>query len=194
MSDPRSDEALMLAYRAGDLRAFEALFGRWRGPLYRYLAHQCRNAADADELYQDIWLKVVNARLGYEVSAKFSTWIFRIAHNRLIDHYRAGGRRFEDPPPDLEADGDPFAAIAAPADAEPLRQLERKALAERLVAAVAELPAAQREAFLLAEEAGLGVGEIAAATGVGHETAKSRLRYAFARLRQSLRDLCDERS
>ena len=189
MTETRSDEALMLAYRAGELAAFEALYGRWRGPLYRFLVHQCRNSADADELYQDIWLRVINARHGYEVAAKFSTWLFRIAHNRLIDHFRAQGRGIGDPTPYEEEDLDPYAGIAAPADAEPLRQLERKGLAQRLVAAVDALPEAQREAFLLSEEAGMSVAEIAGATGVGHETAKSRLRYAFNRLRESLMDL-----
>jgi len=73
-----SDERLMLAYRAGDADAFDALYRRYRGSLYRYLAQQCGNPALADELYQDIWIKVVKARADYEPLARFSTWIYRI--------------------------------------------------------------------------------------------------------------------
>jgi RNA polymerase sigma-70 factor (ECF subfamily) len=183
-----SDEALMLAYRDGDAAAFEVLHGRWRGRLYRYLLHQCGNAATADELYQDIWLKVVGARLRYEVAAKFSTWLFRIAHNRLMDHFRSQGRTR------LESFGEHFGEEDAPAldppAAEcdrPERMLERKALVQRLLDCIEALPAAQREAFLLAEEGEMSVDEIAAAAGVKRETAKSRLRYAIDKLRRCLR-------
>lgn len=191
MEPQRSDEALMLAYQAGDAAAFEALYGRWRGRLFRYLVHQCRNEALAEELYQDIWLKVVGARRHYQVAAKFSTWLFRIAHNRLIDHWRAGGTKaiemlssYDDDDDDPPADQRP--ELAAPAHEAPDRLLERRDLAERLATAIAGLPAAQREAFLLAEEGEMTLEEIAAATGTGRETAKSRLRYALAKLRQEL--------
>jgi len=88
----RTDETLMLAYRDGDAMAFEVLYGRHRGRLYRYLLHQCGRREQADELFQEIWMSVIRARSGYEVSAKFTTWLFRIAHNRLIDGFRARGR------------------------------------------------------------------------------------------------------
>lgn len=88
MDEDCSDERLMLAYRDGDAKAFEALYRRYRGALHRYLTYQCGNPAVAEELYQDVWIKVVNARADYEPLARFSTWIFRIAHHRLLDHYR----------------------------------------------------------------------------------------------------------
>lgn len=177
----------MLAYRDGDATAFESLYARYRGRLYRYLAHQAPR--HADELFQDVWFRVIAARGGYGVSAKFSTWLFRIAHNRLIDHFRARSRsrareygQEDDPEETLER-------VAGPASLQPLDQLERKRAAQRIAAALAELPGPQQEAFLLSEEGGLSVDEIAEATGVGKETAKSRLRYAVARLRRSLEDL-----
>ena len=186
MDDPRTDEALMLAYRDGDATAFELLYQRWRGRLYRFIAHQARGSAD--ELFQDVWLRVVGAREQYEVTAKFSTWLFRIAHNRLIDHYRSQGRNivalFDNPADDPDAD--PAAEIPAPAAESPDALLERKQTAGRILAALDVLPAPQREAFLLAEESGMSLAEIAQATGVGQETAKSRLRYAMQRLRQLL--------
>jgi RNA polymerase sigma-70 factor, ECF subfamily len=191
MEPQRSDEALMLAYQAGDAAAFEELYGRWRGRLFRYLVHQCRSDALAQEFYQDIWLKVVGARAHYQVAAKFSTWLFRIAHNRLIDHWRGAKATealssYDDDEDDPPADQRP--ELAAPMHELPDRLLERRDLAERLAAAIADLPAAQRETFLLAEEGEMTLEEIAAATGTGRETAKSRLRYALAKLRQELKE------
>jgi RNA polymerase sigma-70 factor (ECF subfamily) len=188
MSDPRTDEALMLAYRDGDATAFEALYGRWRDRLYRYLGHQARDVAD--ELFQDVWLRVVKARAQYEVAAKFSTWLFRIAHNRLMDHYRARGRgivKLFDTP--LEEDAPAAADPPAPAWETPPAMLDRRRAAQRILDCLETLPPPQREAFLLAEESGMSLQEIARASGVGRETAKSRLRYALERLRRCLGDM-----
>ena len=175
----------MLAYRDGDAGAFETLYGRWRGRLYRYLAHQAPDRAD--DLFQEVWLRVVRARGGYEAMARFSTWLFRIAHNRLMDHYRSRSRetvlRYEDP------EDDPVQDVPAPASDEPPSMLARKELAGTLLEALASLPEPQREAFLLVEEGGMSLEEVAKATGVGRETAKSRLRYAHGRLRQALAGL-----
>ncbi|MGA9395444.1 MAG: sigma-70 family RNA polymerase sigma factor, partial [Azonexus sp.] len=96
MHDDLSDERLMLAYRDGDAAAFEALYSRYRSRLYRHLVHQCGDPHLAEELYQDIWLKVINARADYVPLAKFATWLYRIAHHRLIDHYRQHARKVAD--------------------------------------------------------------------------------------------------
>jgi RNA polymerase sigma-70 factor (ECF subfamily) len=190
--DPRSNEGLMLAYRDGDAAAFDLLYGRWRGRLYRYLLHQSGTAAVADELYQDVWMRVIGARAGYEVSAKFSTWLFRIARNRLVDHWRQLGRDIVETATDLDrADpdedaGDVLSDVAAGPEDNPQRRAERTELAAELIAAIEGLPLVQREAFLMAEEGGMTLEEIAAATGTGRETVKSRLRYALAKLRGQL--------
>ena len=183
MEDSRTDETLMLAYRDGDGTAFEALYARHRGRLFRYLLHQCGRREQADEMFQEIWMSVIRARGAYEVSAKFTTWLFRIAHNRLIDGFRARGRLAEF---EVDAGADDWPDYPAPASEQPERRLERAQLAGRLVAAVETLPASQREAFLLAAEGGLTVEEIGNATGTSFETAKSRLRYAYAKLRSEL--------
>jgi RNA polymerase sigma-70 factor (ECF subfamily) len=185
MHDDLSDERLMLAYRDGDTASFEALYARYRSRLYRHLAHQCGDARLAEEFYQDIWLKVINARADYEPLAKFSTWLYRIAHHRLIDHYRQHARNVADL---FDGGIDPDDLPAADS-ANPARQFERSELASRLALALEDLPAPQREAFLLAEEGGLSLEEIAAATATGRETVKSRLRYAVGKLRHSLQDL-----
>jgi RNA polymerase sigma-70 factor (ECF subfamily) len=86
-----SDEALMLAYRDGDAGAFDVLYARHRGGTYRYLLRQCRNAGLAEEMFQDVWMNLIRARTGYTVQARFTTYLYRIAHNRLMDHFRRHG-------------------------------------------------------------------------------------------------------
>ncbi len=182
-TDDAADETLMLRYRDGDADAFARLYARHRGPLYRYLLRQCGQPAIAEELFQDVWLKLIAARSGYAVQARFGAWFYRIAHNRLIDHYRARARGL---PLSYADDCPEWAEIPAPEEVQPEVREDRRRQAERLLELLAELPEAQREAVLLKEEAGLSLQEIAQVTGTGRETVKSRLRYALARLRQGL--------
>lgn len=189
MDVERSDEALMLAYRDGDAQAFERLYQRHRSRLYRWLTQQCGSAGVAEELYQDIWLKVINARGNYEVSAKFTTWLYRIAHNRLVDHWRAGARTPSTVAAgDCEDEDDPLDHVAGSAIDEPQNDVERRRLGEALTREIQALPVPQRETFLLAQETELTLEEIARVTGVNRETAKSRMRYALAKLREGLKD------
>jgi len=181
-----SDEALMIAYRDGDASAFERLYGRHRGGLYRYLLRQCGKAAVAEELFQDVWLNLIRARSRYVHEARFATYLYRIAHNRLIDHFRRTAHR---PLTVCEADAaDTLAELSADSRSQPEVRVESKAAFECFMAALDALPDAQREAFVMHEEAGLSVQEIARATGVNTETAKSRLRYALAKLRRGLEE------
>jgi RNA polymerase sigma-70 factor (ECF subfamily) len=179
--DLSTDEDLMLAYRAGDAAAFDRLYARHKGGVFRYLLRLVQDRGAAEELFQDVWMNLIRARAAYSVQAKFTTYLYRVAHNRAIDHFRArkGGQVSLD---DEDASAEVL-AIAAPASADPAVQVEHRLAAGKLLALIEALPAAQREAFLLHEEGGMGVDEIAAATGVNRETAKSRLRYALAKLR-----------
>jgi RNA polymerase sigma-70 factor (ECF subfamily) len=185
-----TDEDLMLAYAAGDAAAFDALYARHKGGVYRYLLRQCRQGGVADELFQDVWMNLIRARASYAPTAKFTTWLYRLAHNRLIDHYRASAH-LTLVSTDDEMHEDAIAALPGARGDEPQVRAENRELGERLCAAVAALPSAQREAFLLQQEGGLSLAEIAAVTGVGTETVKSRLRYALAKLRGDLVDLDD---
>lgn len=185
MSDADSDEDLMNRYREGDATAFEALYRRHKGPLYRYMLRQCSAAAVAEELFQDVWMKLIQARQRYEVRAKFTTYLYHLAHNRLIDHYR---RQSTGIPIsyDGEAEEPLIEQVADNPLLEPDNDLARRRQAQQLLQQLGELPEAQREAFLLREESGLSLTQIAEVTGVAAETAKSRLRYAVAKLRHGL--------
>ena len=188
-NDP-GDEDLMLAYAAGDAAAFDALYARHKGGVYRYLVRHCGNAGTADELFQDVWMNVIRVRATYEPTAKFTTWLYRIAHNRLIDHWRAAGRvEFVSAGVDDDGDDDPLAAIPAPRNDEPDARAGAREIGARIKEALATLPAAQREAFLLHQEGELELSVIAELTGAGVETVKSRIRYAQAKLRAELGDL-----
>ena len=176
-----SDETLMLRYRDGDLKAFDRLYQRHNNALYRFILRQCGDAATAEELFQDVWLKLISARGRYRAEAKFTTYLYRIAHHRLVDHYRLQARR-----PHLCDNEIPDPAALADPQPQPDQQEQRRRRALRLLGLLEQLPQPQREAFLLRAEAGMSLGQIAAVTGVSQETAKSRLRYAVAKLRQQL--------
>jgi RNA polymerase sigma-70 factor, ECF subfamily len=181
MQSGPSDDELMVRYRGGDAVAFEALYRRHRAPLYRFLLRQLGDTAAAEEVFQDVWMRVIDSRGRYESRGRFGSWLYAVAHNRLMDGYRARGRGL------LGQDEGEEALDNLPADELPAHVwLDRKRAAERLFAALARLPDVQREAFLLQQEGELSVEEIAEATGVSRETAKSRLRYAVAKLRASL--------
>jgi RNA polymerase sigma-70 factor (ECF subfamily) len=179
-----SDEELMQAWRGGDARAFEGLYARHKGALYRFVLRSVRRREEAEELYQEVWMRVIEAHRRYEPRARFATWLYTIAHHRLIDHWR----RHEVHALSLDEDDPPLAEPAGNPGLEPQRQAEAREDLERLARAIAALPPAQREVFLLREEAGLSVPEIAIATGADAEAVKSRLRYAVDKLRKALGD------
>jgi len=178
-----NDENLMLAYCDGDASAFESLYSRHKGGVYRYLKRQCGNEATAEELFQDVWMNIIKARQRYKASAKFTTWLYHIAHNRLIDHYRKNRRlpaSYDDELPDEIEDN---------CHLDPVSEINRGRQADKLLDCIGQLPEAQRESFLLKEESGLSLLDIADVAGTSRETIKSRLRYALNTLRRCLRGL-----
>jgi RNA polymerase sigma factor (sigma-70 family) len=172
-----SDETLMQAYANGDMAAFEQLYIRHRGPLYRYVLRQVGDAATANDLYQGSWEKLIKARSAYRPTAPFKAWLYRIAHNHVMDHFRRAR-----PAADVSAD---TLAADNPGPEEQLLVESRQA---GLATAIDGLPKEQKEALLLRLEAGLDLQTIADVTGVSRETAKSRLRYAVGRLKLALGD------
>ena len=179
----RPDEELVARWAAGDLSAFEALYDRYRQPLYRYLLRLAGDEASANDWYQGAWEKVIRARKSYKPKAPFRAWLYRIAHNHVID-VRRRERRMEH----MDTD----AVVKLPGKDPPMdiAQLLRDCV-QRLLALLSGLPETQRSAFLLKEEAGLSLAQIGEVTGVERETVKSRLRYALRRLRAGLEG-CDE--
>ena len=187
------DDALMRAFAQGDVRAFERLYARHHGALYRFVRRLLGREAGThcDEVFQDTWLRVVRSREHWSPQgATFRTWLFTLAHHRSIDVLRRSGREVgtgghEDdaepwqPAPESEAWRDwPAAAAGGVEDSAFWRAAGR-----RLLDCLDTLPAAQRSVFLLHHEDGLPLPELARALEVGFETAKSRLRYAMAKLR-----------
>jgi len=177
------DAQLMLAYARGDMRAFETLYSRHRGALYRYLARQARDNEIAHDLFQEVWSRVIVNRERYQPRAKFRTFLFTLAHNCFIDHCR----RMKSRPVAMGVDDADAADLLRTDDnAAPDLAMERDEWSRCYRAALATLPQEQRDVYLLHEESDLSIEEIARITGVGPETAKSRLRYAVGKLKAAL--------
>lgn len=185
MDAPDDDAKLMRRYADGDLAAFAVLYERHKGALFRYLLRQARSREVAEDLFQEVWSRIVSSRARYVPLARFSTFLFSIGHNCFIDHCR---RKANIPTAQADSLESHDERLADSSHLGPERQSASQQLGERLRAALARLPDEQREVFVLYEESGLSLHEIGAITGVGMETAKSRLRYALAKLRHSLAD------
>lgn len=178
MDNMPEDSALMLRYRDGDVAAFEVLYRRHNDAVFRYLLRLCQHRDTAEDVFQDAWGKIVKARDSYRPTAKFSTFLYRVAHNCFIDHIRRNKRHTQTAA--VEPDSQPD-----PADL-PEVETERSLARRRLEAALQDLPEEQRDVFLLSEEAGLSLDQIASVTDSNRETAKSRLRYAVNKLRAAI--------
>ena len=178
MGTTPDDSALMLRYKDGDIEAFETLYRRHNDPLYRYLLRLSLNPETAEDVFQDVWGKIIKARHRYRPTAKFSTFLYRVAHNCFIDYVRRSKRHMVSTGMDPDCSADPGDELDL--------QAEKSIFRRRLDAALATIPDEQRDAFLLHEEAGLSVDTIARITGVKWETVKSRLRYASKKLKTAL--------
>ena len=182
-----SDEALMQSFARGEAAAFEELYRRHEARVWRYLCRHTRDPEAANDLMQDVWFAVARSAARYRPTARFTTWLVTLAHNRMVDAWRT---RRDHQSLDAAADGVDGASLAErlPADpgSEPAVRAEAHEDSARMLRAVGQLPDEQRAAFLLKAEAELSVEEIATITGTSFETAKSRLRYARAKLRELL--------
>jgi len=170
-----SDEKLMERYAGGDAAAFDELYARHRGPLYRYFVRQVNDRASANDLYQGAWEKIIRSRDRYRSSSSFTVWMYSIARNHLVDHYRSLR-----PVAQVELEKLPD---QRPGLVEAVIDCEQN---EQLLAGIRALPEEQRTTLLLKLETGLKMEEIATVTGTSSETVKSRLRYAVGKLKRSL--------
>ena len=192
MSNDEADEVLLQAYRAGDVRAFERLVARYEKPIWNFIRRFVKDAATAEDLLQEVFLRVVKSADEWRGAAKFSTWLYTIARNLTVDHARRSVHRnaasldaesnVGDSPTTLH---DRIASTDRRAD-ELASDRETK---RRIDEAVAALPADQREVFLMREVMEMPFAEIAAAVGASEPTVKSRMRYALEKLRAALVEL-----
>ena len=179
----------MRRYQAGDVGAFEALLRRHRAAMHAFLCRLTGDAARAEDLAQETWLKIVAAAPRWERRARFTTWALSIARNLAVDDARRAVHRAAE---SLEATRPGWAPLAdgvAAEDPGPDRGAESALLRPKLEAALASLPLEQREVFVLREYAGVPFAEIAEITGAPVPTVKSRMRYALEALRRALADL-----
>ncbi|HZZ87303.1 MAG TPA: sigma-70 family RNA polymerase sigma factor [Caulobacteraceae bacterium] len=181
--EPEDDAALLRAHAGGDAQAFARLYDRYDDRCFGFIRRTLGSAhADAaEDLHQETWLSVSRNAAAFDPGkASFAAWLFTIARHKVWDHFRRQKVA-------IIGAGSDEAAMMVPDDAPgPLQQVESRELAQRLLSAVEALPLEQRGAFVMFAHAGLSLDEIARATGVGLETAKSRLRYARATLRRVL--------
>jgi len=190
MDAQQPDEALMLLYGKGDSGAFEMLYHRHKGSVYRYIKRHVGVLLDCDELFQDVWAKVIKAASTYQVTAKFTTWLYTIAHRCIIDGMRKQNNSpieksvLVDASTTEEAQGQQ-AVLSTNAD-NPMMNVSVQQQMDKLLYTLTTLPLDQREVFLLKHEAGFSVKEIAEIIGIGEETAKARLRYAMKKIRSSM--------
>lgn len=186
-----SDELLMARYQRGDRSAFGSLVKRHKTRIYNFVLRQVQNPATADELAQDVFLRVVQRAGEFKHEARFATWLYAIARNLCIDHARKQALR-RHPSLDQTAANDPTGRTLGEnlADPHPRSSVERgvasNQVGESIVRAIDTLPDDQREVFLLREIANLPFKEIAEITATGENTVKSRMRYALERLQHAL--------
>jgi len=181
--DAADDACLLRAHGAGDAQAFARLYDRYDRACFAFIRRLLGPAhcEAAEDLHQDTWIAVSRNAAGFDPArSSFATWLFTIARNKTFDHFRRQKIA-------VLASVQDDAAMAVPDPGQtPLEQVQSRELAQEIIAAVEALPLEQRGVFVMFAHAGLSLEEIAQATGVAVETAKSRLRYARAKLRRSL--------
>ena len=193
VQQPLADEVLMLAFQAGDARAFEQLVQRHRSAIFNFLLRLLGDRARAEDLLQETWLKVVRSAPSYEKKAKFTTWVYTIARNLCVDQSRRDRHRatssLDAARSDAEGEAQPLGERVPDSRPTPDRAAHGMQLRDAIEVALKKLPEEQREVFLLREYAGVPFKEIADVTGVPENTVKSRMRYALEGLRRALSEL-----
>ena len=181
-----SDVQLMLAFRGGDQTAFDALFRRWAGPMLRYLERMVRDAASAEDLLQETFLRVFRARDRYQPEARFSTWLYTIATNLALNELRRPRRRAPHRSTDEgENDELPFVLEGHEPRADDVAQARRAS--KELQHELAALPERQRAALLLSAVEGLSYAEVAVSLETTEKSVKALVHRARATLAAKLK-------
>lgn len=182
--DEKAIECLQ-RYKKGDIQALGRLVEHYRRPLYGFILRMTEGKTDADEIFQEVWLRAIK-RLESFRKGNFLSWLFRIAHNLIIDQARVAKRKVE------LNDGEDDARSSwedgiTDGGLDPSGEILEKEIGERVKKAVNLLPAEQREVFLMRVDGDLTFKEIAGIQGVSINTALARMQYALDKLRQHLK-------
>lgn len=195
--DPSSleDEDLLAQFNDGDAGAFEVLLERYRRQIFNFILRSVRDRHAAEELMQDVFLRVVQRSREFKGESKFSTWLYTIARNLCIDNSRKMAfrrhRSLDAPSRGKDGEGPSMIERVEGRELGAHREAVSRELSERIASAVEELPNEQREVFLMRQVSHMPFKEIAAVVGVPENTVKSRMRYALERLQQALADYQD---
>lgn len=186
----KTDEQLLDLYQTGNAQAFEVLYGRYKNAIYHYFFRQVSNAAMSDELHQDVWLKVIKSGHNFKHKSSFKTWLYTIAHHRLVDYYRHNSKQVlhlvKENPLNNEANEETIEFTEKNSESQPDNVLYTEQMQKLLLESLKALPKEQQEVFILHEKSNLSLKDIAQTMGASFEQTKSRLRYATKKLRQAL--------
>lgn len=183
----KTDEELITMFQTGDAAAFEALFDKYKGPIYIFLVRQCGNKDTASDLTQDVFTKLIKKADTFKHQSKFSTWIYTVARNTAMDHARKSKHRKHASLDTAVSEDSPTLIEKVSGDGpSPERSSNAKQLKQALAKAIEDLPSDQREVFILREYHGMPFAEIAEVVDAKVGTVKSRMRYALEALRQEL--------
>ncbi len=194
MGKNAADEQLIQFYQKGDSEAFELLYARYKSAIYHYFFRQVHSKDTADELHQDVWLNIIKSSSRFTQQSSFKTWLYKIAHNRLVDHYRQSSRQplylvktdTQNGVSDEKIEIEKAIESSALESNEPEMTIQEQQVSHLLLQGINDLPEEQREVFLLHEKSGLTLQEIALVTDSSFESTKSRLRYAIKKLRHHM--------
>lgn len=186
----KTDTELLAQYRHGQVNALERLIKKYRRPLFGFILNMTEGRDDADEIFQEVWFRVIR-KIGIYRHKNFFGWLVRIAHNIIIDRARRAK-------PDVSLDDErgesqSLAQVIAGNDPGPLRRVAANELGRNIAKAVAGLPMNQKEVFLMRVQAGLSFKEVALIQGVSINTALARMQYALAKLRPALQEEYQDR-
>lgn len=181
--ESRTDSELLFAFRKGEVTALDVLVARYQGQLHGYLRAMTGNQADADDVFQETWMRVVRNPGSFR-GGSFNAWLWRITRNLLVDRLRR--RKPVVSLDDTTAEGTSYAELTPAIGPAPGDEAASAELGRKIASAVARLPPDQRDVFLLRTQAGLSFREIAKLRRVPLNTALGRMHYAIQRLRQDL--------
>ena len=186
IDDNSTDEQLMSAFsKTADVnnqRAFEILYQRHKGPLYRFIKKSINHEQDAKEVFQELWFKIINNKQQYDAQQKFTTWAYTIARRMMIDQFRKTGRMAEV----TRMDNNPETQAQEHELKQPENDFEARQMSKELNHAITALPLNQRTAFIMKHDSGLSIKEIAQITAQPHEQIKSQYRYAVEKIKMAL--------